>query len=185
MSGVTAVEKAYVAGLLDGDGSVMAPMEPHRECRFRYRIRVVVKFSQHEDHDQTLMELKALCGDGYVSQSNKRVREFAVKSSRGVERLLRDIEPYVRIKRTQVRQALALMEQLKHVQTLEQFRRVAELADQLSAGNLKSRSRRKHSSQSIARVPVTTDPARVRSPEVLCTAGDHTPVASSSERLKV
>ena len=160
--GVTEVEKAYVAGLLDGDGSVMAHIEPHRECRFGYRIRVVVKFSQHEDHDQTLMELKQLCGEGYVSRSNKRVREFAVKSSRGVERLLREIEPYVRIKRAQVRQAL--MERLKQVQTLEQFRGVAELADGLSAGNLKSRSRRKHSSQSISLVPVTTDPERVRLP---------------------
>jgi len=159
---MTEVEKAYVAGLLDGDGSIMAHIEPHRDCRFGYRIRVVVKFSQHETHDGVLTELKRLCGDGYVSQANKHVREFALKSARSVEQVLRAIGPYVRVKRTQVRQALELINQLKHVGTPQAFRRAAELADALSAGNLKSRSRRKHTSQTISLVPVTTDPARVR-----------------------
>ena len=150
---MTEVEKAYVAGFLDGDGSVMAHIVPHRECRFGYAIRVVVKFSQHEDNNDTLIELKRLCGDGYLSQANKHVRELALKSSRSVERLLRDIGPYVRIKRKQVERALALIEWLKHVQTADEFRQAAELADSISAVNLKSRSRRKHTSQTIRLSP--------------------------------
>src|SRR3989338_698001 len=159
---MTEVEKAYVAGLLDGDGSIMAHIEPRRDCRFGYRIRVVVKFSQHESNDATLNELKQLCGDGYVSQANKHVRELALKSATSVRRLLQALEPYVRIKRTQVKRALELLELLEDVKTLEQFKRAASVADAISAANLKSSSRRKHSSQSISLVPVTTDPARVR-----------------------
>ena len=150
---MTEVEKAYVAGFLDGDGSVMAHIVPHRECRFGYAIRVVVKFSQHEDSNETLIELKQLCGDGYLSQANKHVRELALKSSRSVERLLKDIGPYVRIKRKQVERALALIERLKHVQTADEFRQAAESVDSISAVNFKSRSRRKHTSQTIRLSP--------------------------------
>ena len=162
---MTEVEKAYVAGLLDGDGSIMAHIEPHRECRFGYRIRVVVKFSQHEDSEGILVELQRLCGDGYLSRANKHVRELALKSARSVEGLLKNLEPYVRIKRTQVKCALALIQRLKDVQTLDEFKQAAELADALSAANLKSRSRRKHSSQSISLVPVTTDPPPASCPK--------------------
>ena len=150
---MTEVEKAYVAGFLDGDGSIMAHIAPHRECRFGYAIRVVVKFSQHEDSEGILRELRRLCGDGFLSQANKHVRELALKSSRSVERLLRDIEPYVRIKRKQVEGALVLIDRLRHVQTADEFRQAAELADQISAANLKSRSRRKHTSQTIQLSP--------------------------------
>ena len=153
LGGMTEVEKAYVAGFLDGDGSIMAHIVPHRECRFGYAIRVVVKFSQHEDSNGTLIELKQLCGDGYLSQANKHVRELAIKSSRGVERLLREIGPYVRIKRMQVKCALQLIEKLKQIETSQQFREAAELVDSISAANLKSRSRRKHSSESICLSP--------------------------------
>ena len=90
---MTEVEKAYVAGFLDGDGSIMAHIVPHRECRFGYAIRVVVKFSQHEDSDRILRELQRLCGDGFLSQANKHVRELALKSSRSVERLLKRSSP--------------------------------------------------------------------------------------------
>ena len=153
LGGMTEVEKAYVAGFLDGDGSVMAHIVPHRECRFGYAIRVVVKFSQHEDHAGTLVALKQLCGDGFLSQANKHVRELALKSSHSVERLLREIEPYVRIKRTQVERALVLIDRLKHIQTADEFRQAAEMADTISAANLKSRSRRKHTSQTIRLSP--------------------------------
>ncbi len=51
---MTEVEKAYVAGFLDGDGSIRAHIVPHSECRFGYAIRVIVKFSQHEDNNEIL-----------------------------------------------------------------------------------------------------------------------------------
>ena len=151
-SEMTEVEKAYVAGFLDGDGSIMAHIEPHRECRFGYRIRVVIKFSQHESSSLVLAELKRLCG-GYLSQANKHVRELAIKSSTNVECFLKEVAPYVRVKRTQAEQALRLIEELRQVKTLEDFKGAARLADQISQSNLKSRSRRKHFSQTLTLSP--------------------------------
>jgi len=34
------VEKAYIAGFLDADGAIMAFIEPHREKRFGFCVRV-------------------------------------------------------------------------------------------------------------------------------------------------
>lgn len=51
-------EKAYISGFLDGDGSTMALIEPHKECRFGYRIRVMLKFAQQETSIDILHYLK-------------------------------------------------------------------------------------------------------------------------------
>lgn len=146
---MTEIDKAYIAGFLDGDGSIMALIEPHPECRFGYRIRVIVKFSQHRDNKDTLMELKRLIGNGYISRANKLVQEYVIKKKQAVECLLYDLLPYVRVKRKQVRLALELLQQLKQVSTANDFKQVAQLSDALSAVNLKSRSRRRHFSNTI------------------------------------
>ena len=45
------VDLAYVAGLIDGDGAVMACIEPHNEKKFRFRVRVVLKVTQKYKKD--------------------------------------------------------------------------------------------------------------------------------------
>lgn len=42
------VERAYVAGFLDADGAIMAIIERHREKRFGFRIRVMLKITQRD-----------------------------------------------------------------------------------------------------------------------------------------
>ena len=42
------VKRAYLAGLIDGDGCIMATIERHREMRFGFRVRVELKITQKE-----------------------------------------------------------------------------------------------------------------------------------------
>jgi intein-encoded DNA endonuclease-like protein len=42
-------EKAYIAGFLDGDGSIMAQLVSRKDYRLRYQIRVSVVFYQKYD----------------------------------------------------------------------------------------------------------------------------------------
>ena len=36
----TEVERAYLAGLIDADGAIMAVIERHKETKFRFRVRI-------------------------------------------------------------------------------------------------------------------------------------------------
>jgi intein/homing endonuclease len=42
-------KRAYLAGLIDGDGCIMATIERHREKKFGFRVRVEFKLTQKED----------------------------------------------------------------------------------------------------------------------------------------
>jgi len=43
---VSEVDRAYLAGLLDGDGAVMAVIERHPEKRFGFRVRLEINVTQ-------------------------------------------------------------------------------------------------------------------------------------------
>ena len=39
-------DRAYLAGLIDADGAIMASIEKHREKKFGFRVRVTLKITQ-------------------------------------------------------------------------------------------------------------------------------------------
>ncbi len=56
------VDLAYIAGLIDGDGVIMAYIEPHHEKKFRFRIRIELKVTQKHRRDITCLRQLLGCG---------------------------------------------------------------------------------------------------------------------------
>jgi hypothetical protein len=133
------VQRAYLAGLLDGDGAVMAVIERHAEKRFGFRVRLEVKVTQY--HREDVAWLPVQTGVGYIRR-NLRTYEWIVRDQNAVAWLLEMIGPYTRCKGKQV--ALARQILLHPVLTREDLYQVACLADALSSFNVRSRLRRKN-----------------------------------------
>lgn len=143
------IQKAYIAGFLDGEGSIMALIEPNRECKYNYRIRPVIQFYQHTKHRTVLEEIKRIFGYGYISKSNKNVDTYVIKSNDAVEKTLNDLIPYLRIKKGQALLMLQLIAMLRNIEDKKSFIKAARFTDKISELNLKSRSRRKHFGKDI------------------------------------
>jgi hypothetical protein len=133
------VERAYLAGFLDGDGAIMALIEKHPEKRFGFRIRLEIKATQY--HHCDVAWLPEQTGVGYLRR-NLRTYEWIVRDQQAVAWLLEMIAHFSRCKRNQV--ALA-MQILRHsIESKEDLFQVAQLADALSKFNVRSRLRRKN-----------------------------------------
>jgi len=136
---LTEVQASYLAGFIDGDGAIMAMLERHPEKRYGFRVRVEVKVTQYHRND--VIWLLALTGMGYV-RKNVRCYEWIVRDQKAAERLIEIIAPYTHTKIKQVKIALEI---LKHPrQSLADLTVIAQLADALSAFNVRSKSRRKN-----------------------------------------
>jgi len=72
---------AYLAGLIDGDGAIMAWIESHKEKRFKFRVRVVVKITQKDP--KFLQDLQREICLGRVVGGNSAF-ELIVKNQRQV-----------------------------------------------------------------------------------------------------
>ncbi len=146
------VRKAYLAGLIDGDGAIMAHIEPHQEKKFKFRIRVSVKVTLSDKSDITW--LRQLTGVGYVRE-NRRTFEWIVRDKQEVKHILAMITPYLHSKH---RQGILAKRVLAHkVDTEKSLYQAACLADTLSRLNVRSEKRRKNFATMIKKVfPVTT-----------------------------
>jgi hypothetical protein len=108
---MTSEEKAYIAGFLDGDGSIMAQLVSRKDYKLRYQIRVSVVFYQKAKHQEFLLWLKEQLGYGYVRMRNDGMSEYTIVGLREVEYVLALLYPYLRLKKTLAASVLTIIGQ--------------------------------------------------------------------------
>src|SRR5919112_2028215 len=96
-----ASDASYVAGFLDGDGSIHFQLVRQKEYRYGYYIRATVSLTQCTVDRHGLEHLQALIGGGYVRDRGTGMSDLVVTSRPLLLRLLGEIEPYVVFKRPQ------------------------------------------------------------------------------------
>lgn len=132
-------DKAYLAGLFDGDGSIMAMIEKHQEKKFGFRIRVIFKITQKER--QPLAELKNKFCVGCVV-CNRKAYDWIIRDQSEIKIILKQISSYLMVKSKQVDLALKIIDASRN--TKEAFLNTAKLADSLARLNVRSKNRRKN-----------------------------------------
>ena len=101
---VNSFSDKYVAGFLDGDGSIVATVEKRPERRrFPYRIRLKVVFTQHSRHKKIIATLwKFLGRKGHMRDvSSHNLVELVIQDREEVARVLKRIRPHLIIKKRQ------------------------------------------------------------------------------------
>src|SRR5271156_6654687 len=94
---------SYIAGFLDGDGSIHFQLVRQKEYRFGYYIRASISFSQSTSARWGLEHLQALIGAGYLRDRGTGMSDLVVTSRPVLCDLLRAVAPYVVFKREHVR----------------------------------------------------------------------------------
>ena len=123
--------KAYIAGFLDGDGSIMFQLIERKDYIYGYQIRASVCFYQDSNHKEGLKWLREKIGYGYIRDRNDGVSDYTIVGYDKVEEVLKMVKPYVVFKAVHVERALELLgairENLKP--TPEQLMKLAKLVD--------------------------------------------------------
>lgn len=82
------VVRAYIAGFLDGDGSVTAVIEPHTEKKFSFRVRVSLDFYQHKDNLSLLKYLRKIFGEGCLGKSIRDTHKLSLRNQTTLKTIL-------------------------------------------------------------------------------------------------
>jgi hypothetical protein len=138
------VQKAYLAGFIDGDGAIMALLERHPAKRFGFRVRIWVKATQLRQLD--VVRLRDELGFGQV-RANRACWEWLVKDQTDAAWLLHAIRPFARVKARQIDLALQILEH--SINSIDDLQEIAEWADTLAALNVRSRGRRQNTAAMI------------------------------------
>ena len=101
---------AYVAGFLDADGYITIKVEKSKTCHFGLRSRVRVGFAQNRSRRFVLDVLAEFVRSGVVSEYNhNNMAEYVINDQKAIFDLLTNIEPFVLVKKKQLRLAKDLI----------------------------------------------------------------------------
>jgi hypothetical protein len=122
---------AYIAGFLDGDGSLMLQIKKRNDSKTGIRFMATICFYQDTRHKKDLYWIREIFGIGYISDRNDGMTELRINGFKQVAKILQNLSPYIRFKNIQARALLEACEILSTVQfkmlTKRQLRKLVSL----------------------------------------------------------
>ncbi len=149
---ISVANLAYIAGLFDGDGAIMALIEKHSEKKFGFRIRVILKVTQK--NPEVLYWIQKTTKLGNVV-SNRTTYEWILRNQIEILEFLKQMVRFVRIKKKQITIAIEILQQ--PVKNQNDLINIATLADSLASFNVRSKNRRKNFALKIKEIVPRND----------------------------
>lgn len=123
------VEKAYIGGFLDGDGSINGQIVRRKDYVFQFQIRIGITFFQKTSRHWILLWLQKKLQFGTIRKRPDGMSEYTIIGPKNVEIVLEHIKPYLKIKRKQAILALQIIKNKSKSQDLDSFLKCCEFVD--------------------------------------------------------
>ena len=101
---------AYIAGFLDGDGSVIFQLKPRLDYVYGFQIKVTVSFYQKQVNRSILEWLNERLEVGTVRDRVDGISEYDIEGFAPARQVLDVLKPYVVLKQDQVEEALRMID---------------------------------------------------------------------------
>ncbi len=104
------IDLAYIAGFLDGDGSLMLQLKKRGDSKIGMRFMLTICFYQDSRHDQPLRWIRSIFNIGYISKRNDGMTELRINGHQQIRDSIKDLLPYIKFKKIQARALLKASE---------------------------------------------------------------------------
>lgn len=128
-------KKAYIAGFLDGDGSIHVRLKPNSSYRFRFQIAPAIVFYQSKKEINYLKWLKEEMGVGHLRIRKDGIGELTVADINGLKEVIKNISPYLRLKKKQAILMSEILRMKQDVKNAKDFLRLAQKIDKFQELN--------------------------------------------------
>ena len=92
---------AYIAGFLDGDGSLMLQIKKREDGKKKFRFMLTICFYQDTRHSKPLFWIRDKFKIGYISNRNDNMTELRINGFVQVNKILKLLLPFLKFKRNQ------------------------------------------------------------------------------------
>ena len=93
--------KAYIAGFLDGDGSLMLQVKARSDTKSGVRFMATICFYQDTRHEKALHWIQKVLRIGYLSRRSDGITELRINGFKQVKKILNELQPFLRFKSKQ------------------------------------------------------------------------------------
>ncbi len=126
---ISSIQKSYLAGFLDADGSIYVQAKPNDTYRFGYQIASYIVFYQSAQDAQNFSQISNLIGCGYQRKRKDGIIEHIIGKQDEIIYFLKLVKPFLLMKKAQA----DLMEKIiilkQQVKDKKDFQELIDLID--------------------------------------------------------
>jgi lipopolysaccharide export LptBFGC system permease protein LptF len=141
---------AYVAGFLDGDGSIFFQIVKRKDYRRGFQVRSSIAFYQKTEYSWILSKLKRYLKAGYIRYRKTGISDYTIVESKEVKRILLLLQPYVKLKKKQLELGLKILQKLENARSDADFLAACRLVDKF--GKLNYSKKRKNTYANLSKI---------------------------------
>ena len=139
---ISPAQRAYLAGFLDGDGSIYAQLKPNPTYRFGFQIAAYIVLYQSQKSRNVFEKLCSMIKLGYLRERKDGILEYIIGKTDAIRTFLRLVSPYLLLKKEQATLMSKILDSKEDVKDEKDFAEVAKLIDRFRELNY-SKKRKK------------------------------------------
>jgi LAGLIDADG endonuclease len=124
----------YIAGFLDGDGSIYVRAKPNTSYRYGYQIAPYIVFFQSSS-EARFPDLMKKVKYGKMRIRNDGMYEYTIGKHEELVEFLNKIEPFLFLKKAQAKLMLEILHTKKNVKSAKDFANLLEKIEQFRSLN--------------------------------------------------
>ncbi|MBI2676849.1 MAG: LAGLIDADG family homing endonuclease [Candidatus Yanofskybacteria bacterium] len=136
---LSSIKRAYLAGFLDGDGSIYVRAKLNSDYRYGFQVAPAIILFQSAKDRSKFEEVCSLINLGYIRTRNDGILEYTINKIDNIIEFLKLVEPFVILKRKQVVLMKQIIEQKKKVKQQKDFEALLKLIDSFRELNYSKR----------------------------------------------
>ena len=126
-------DKHYLAGFLDGDGSIITQIVKNDSFKYKHTIRVSIVFYQKSTRIWFLIQLQKMLNVGIIRNKKDGVSDLTILGYGPIKKFLKALLPYIRMKKHLAKLVLEILDKRQEVKSKACFIEVCHLVDKTAA----------------------------------------------------
>mgnify|MGYP001570392647 CR=1 FL=1 len=143
MKNISSTQKAYIAGFLDGDGSIYVRMKPNSTYKYGFQISSYIVLFQSQKEKVNFEKICSLIGLGYIRERRDGILEYIIGKEKSIRIFLGLIKPFLILKQKQANLMLKILDKKSSVKNIKSFQSLADLIERFRELNYSKKRKRR------------------------------------------
>ncbi|KKQ21550.1 MAG: Homing endonuclease [Parcubacteria group bacterium GW2011_GWB1_43_8b] len=122
-------QKSYIAGFLDGDGSIYVRLKPNQSYRYGFQISPYIVLFQSQKDQINFQKICNLINLGYLRVRKDGILEYIIGKTDAIRKFLQIVKPFVILKKEQVNLMIKILDIKENIKNKNDFIKLAKLID--------------------------------------------------------
>lgn len=143
MKKISSTQKAYLAGFLDGGGSIYVRLKPNADYRYGFQVAPYIVLFQSKKELGKFERVCSLIDIGYIRERKDGILEYTIGREEAIRSFLKMVGPYLIMKKEQAALMIEILDMKAKIENKDSFLKLMKATDRFRGLNY-SKKRKRH-----------------------------------------